>query len=430
MITTRNKMTLSHFHDFYFLQALQAAIMSEIARDPSQQFRRSVESLQMDVQETFDEMIPNMAKRVFVYLYAACLGEARHSRSNYARERFVPEVLKSHRMDCFANVTRYEPTHQNLNALVLIFSQDWKSGFGGNAWKQIALALLDYGRIPDAAWLDHVVDLEHNNGTAFNKQDSSNTVEFDCNYPSSFRDFLNYKFAEDILKSPRLDRYEEIARMGVTRRVHKLIRRLEIIFGGKNVHWALPINEWLSDYEVKWGTGTLHVQEKCLIWSDVTDGNELTVDKLATATEITDVYAPNWTRQELKKELTKKANSAKKIGGKFMTATLFKEFKKYAMNLYNDQKSLCKLAKAKVTYEVLPALVDVKSATLYIFIALPFQGYGNKVDGGFVVTAPIPMFTSPKSGNGYINQDYGGIYLHVGESTIQLNNKELEALLD
>src|SRR5690349_10793446 len=131
MIRTNTRMTLMHFHDFYFLQALQAGIIAEISRNPDIQFTRKVEKLQMDVQDALDEITPNIALRTFVYLYAACAGEARHARSANAERRFLPEVANSHRSQVYSNITDYTPNKNNLNALISIFEQDWKSGFGG-----------------------------------------------------------------------------------------------------------------------------------------------------------------------------------------------------------------------------------------------------------------------------------------------------------
>jgi hypothetical protein len=50
-------------------------------------------------------------------------------------------------------------------------SQGWISGFGGRAWSQIAIVLREYlgGRLPRAVFIDHVFDLEHNNGSVFDK---------------------------------------------------------------------------------------------------------------------------------------------------------------------------------------------------------------------------------------------------------------------
>src|ERR1044072_1458248 len=128
MIRTQTKMTMFHFHDFYFLQALQAGVMAEISRNPAAQFQHSVEKLQLDIQRTIDDIVPNIALRTFVYLYAACLGEARHARSDSAHRSFLPGTRKSHRHELFAQITNYAPTKQNLNALIEIYSQEWHSG--------------------------------------------------------------------------------------------------------------------------------------------------------------------------------------------------------------------------------------------------------------------------------------------------------------
>ena len=168
-------MTMMHFHDFYFLQALDVEISNQIAGSDAK-FSHTVLKLQSDLKEAMDEISENIALRTFVYLYAACVGEARHARHDTAERIFLPETVKRHRGELFGHITNYAPTRQNLNAVVKVFEQPWKAGFGGKAWGDIAKALLTYGKMPDAAWIDHVVDLEHNNGTAFSKEDAKGTL--------------------------------------------------------------------------------------------------------------------------------------------------------------------------------------------------------------------------------------------------------------
>ena len=144
MIRTKSRMLMEHFHDFYYLQALQAAIHMKISANPEQGFRPSVEKLQIDLHEYMDELYPNIALRSFVYLYAACLGESRHARSINVEDRFLTATLTGHRSDIFGIVSKFAPTQKNLESLVDVFAQKWASGFGGAAWRNIAEALLDY----------------------------------------------------------------------------------------------------------------------------------------------------------------------------------------------------------------------------------------------------------------------------------------------
>lgn len=428
-VITQTPMKLSHFHDFYYLQALQAAIMTEIARDPQQQFRRSVEKLQLDLQETCDDIIPNMAKRVFVYLYAACLGESRHARSATVRERFVAETLKASRNDCFKSVTEYAPIRENLNALVTIFSQTWRSGYGGPAWKQIADALVSYGKIPDAAWLDHVVDLEHNNGTAFNKVDALDTVHFHTDYPHRFRSFLDYKFSQDLLRTPMHDKYDDTVTLNVSGKVFKLIARWATIFGYKMPWWIRNRLDTLRDYNVIWGGKRISVQEKWTDWVDVTSGNVPNVSTLFDLTGAGETNPYGLTEQEFLKHVKSVIKKSKKIGGKFLTKEVANEFKKYVMDWYEDSRKHCKAQKAKKTYEVLPVeIMKIAGDKFRIFIPLPYQGIGTQVDGGF--TFDVVLSSYFPTGHGHIELKYNTLYFYCGTTITDLSNKELEALLD
>lgn len=68
---TGNEMTMAHFHDFYFLEAMQAGLSMAKVTNPEFQFRRSVEKLESDINETFAKLTQTMAFRIYVYLYAA-----------------------------------------------------------------------------------------------------------------------------------------------------------------------------------------------------------------------------------------------------------------------------------------------------------------------------------------------------------------------
>lgn len=432
MIQTKTTMTLYHFHDFYALQALQAAVISEIARNPDQQFRHAVEKLQMDIQDAIDTIIPNMAKRTFVYLYAACFGEARHSRSHLTRDIFITETITRHRNECFADIASFEPTRANLNALVTCFAQPWKSGYGGNSWKQIAEALLKYGKIPDTAWIDHVVDLEHNNGTAFNKEDARNTIYFDVEYPRKFADFLDYKFSKDILGQPMRDPYNDIVTLLVTRKVKSLIQRLEILFGRKEAWWFRASLPSLTDYDVEWGNETLHAEEKWLPWVNVSHSNEPDVDALISVGRIFDIYPPSNTRKQVKTHLKKAMKNAKKTAGKFATTKLMKETKEKVWTWYNDNKAFCKPEKCEITYEILPVSAHlIDDGKLELVIPMPFQGVGEPCENGFKIIAPyISYMTFGGWKDAHVRIEYGTIMLYIDGAAIQVQSKELEALLD
>jgi len=434
MITTKTTMSLEHFHDFYYLQALQAETMTELARLPEKQFSHSVEKFQNDLAELCNELIPNMALRTFVYLYAACLGESRHSRTPNAERIFLEDARTLHRNELFLTACDYAPSNENIKAIVDIFAQPWKSGFGGKPWKGIAEALYTYYTMPPAAFIDHVIDLEHNNGTAFNKEDARSTIFFDTNYPNRFSHFLDYKFSNNILKDgPGYS-------LRISKRICKMVERFCVIFSYKFPYWLSANLKNLTDYDVQWGEKKLVNVEKWGLWMDVTKANRPSIAMLLSETGIDDIYAPHFTVKQLKNKATYAKKKAKEICGKFYTHEIKMEFCRQVNDIVNSATPHCKADKAKVTYSLVPVCVKPVLQGLEIHFFVPYEKIGTPTDYGFRYTHPHKIFeldakpsdfsTDGGYTNGYMYYNYKKIVLQLGDKAIQLKDKTLEVIFD
>lgn len=243
MNVTGNVMTMKHFVDFYYLEALRAGILMAKSAKPEFQFRRAVEKLEKDVNEAFDTLSKTMALRIYVYLWGASLGEAM-----YASEQ-CEEAIEELEAFGYTRTFRYFPTEHNVNTVKHIFRQDgWDGSYGGRAWLEIVEGMELYGKITDAAFIDHCVDLEHNGGCVFNKTGehpfllNCNTIDFNGR---SLHRFLNYKFSDDILCGTYS--YD------VSRKVYNLVVRYSNIIDTISAVDCLTIGiEWLSPYTVEW----------------------------------------------------------------------------------------------------------------------------------------------------------------------------------
>lgn len=429
MIRTESRMCMEHFHDFYFLQALQAAIHMKIAANPEQGFRPSVEKLQIDLHEYMDELYPNIALRSFVYLYAACLGESRHARSNNTEDRFLTATLKGHRSEIFSIVSEFAPTQKNLQALVDVFSQKWSSGFGGKAWMNIAEALLDFDKTPAAAWIDHIIDLEHNNGTAFNKEDARQTIHFEVEYPNGhFREFLNYKFEADILTTPMRNRYGS-HELRVTRKTGNLMQRYCNIFREKFPFWVSPNLPSLKPYEVRWGDEEIRSEQKWMRYADVTRGNEPSVDVFMDASRIRETYPPEYSEKQLRQRVSKLKGAAKKSVRRW-TAKFAKEVNAEIKKWLECAVKDCRIPKASKTYHVLPFTARCEKAQIVLSIPFPYENIGIKTETGFDVA--VGQFRSTFEGvkTGWMSLQYGAIVVQLEQETFSFKSKELEAILD
>jgi hypothetical protein len=245
---TGNSMNLQYFQDFYYLEALQAGITMAKSANPELAFHHSVERLEHDVEIALSNLAHNIALRVYVYLWAAALGEARHA-SNLCRVH-VKQLKNAGRDTCYTQSLQYFPSDKNVEIITKIYTQEWNSGaFGGEAWLDIVEGMKLYGKVPHIAFIDHAIDLEHNGGSVFSKHTPNirfNVYE-DCYDATNLRTFLNFKFAQNILKTTN---HRTIR---VMRKTYSLVTRYSnIIERIEAVDFLSPELETLSDYSVEW----------------------------------------------------------------------------------------------------------------------------------------------------------------------------------
>lgn len=431
-IQSKARMNLEHFHDFYFLQALQVAIRCEIGRNPDKAFSKAVEKLSDDVDYYISELFPNLALRSFVYLYAACLGEARHAREELARDAWIPETQSMHREGLYRVSTNYRPTAHNLNVLVKVFDQKWSSGFGGKAWMNIAESLKMYFNHPAAAFIDYIIDLEHNGGCVFNKTDARDALHFEAEYPYRFNEFLDYKFRYDILKQAPGFPYDSLR---VTRKTRSFLTRYENIFSQKQIYWVESGLSALDDYIVVWGDEEIHLEEKWAKGTDVSLGNFPKVGDLFAKSGLSGLDITKVTE----KELIKKSKSAKakmyKLAGEYLTPKVRKAVNEKIKTWLEWAVVYAVQPKKSVTYQVLPVTVTAgkTQTTIVLNFHVPYEGYGTKTETGFKIqTEKLYVYNKVfKDGvDGHIEAHKDSVVLCAMGQTWYFVDKKLEAFLD
>lgn len=259
---TGNTMTLDHFADFYYLEAISAGMTMAASENPDISWKHSFQKLENDVKEAFSHLTHEMAFRIYVYLYAASLGEARHASG---MKITIKETNNSSRETVYRMALDYFPSDNNIKLLKSVFRDNkWPSSFGGKAWLNIVEAMEMYGKISDAAFIDHSVDLEHNGGCVFSK--SANMGLYCFGEEMNLKKFLDFKFSHNIL--------ETMPKRNDVRVSHKVYRLLERYMNictipgtAKYIKTLLAINylrhdlEWLSDYTVDWAYNEFEVKE-------------------------------------------------------------------------------------------------------------------------------------------------------------------------
>lgn len=137
--------------------------------------------------EEFEE---KFARLLFDYLTISCIGEARHAGTDKVKVIYknIGELKVNHQLQFNAEGyrTRVEfpgarsktfkllpmftaKTWLNVTQQIFLL-KFWGSAYGGIKWANIARAALRYYTLPARLFIDHIADIQHNGGTAFNKE--------------------------------------------------------------------------------------------------------------------------------------------------------------------------------------------------------------------------------------------------------------------
>lgn len=118
--------------------------------------------------ERYKEFLESTARTMFDYLATICMSEARHAYYTTWNVYGVNNENKS-RHNAWTLGRHYNP-RQSLKVCEYIFPRaSFPGGYGGKNWENIAKCAGRYFTLPVKSWFDHVVDLAHNGGLAFNK---------------------------------------------------------------------------------------------------------------------------------------------------------------------------------------------------------------------------------------------------------------------
>lgn len=137
-------------------------------------FMPSHEKLLSDIEMYRNIWIKKLSQIIYDYIVIVVGTELRHSYD--CSEYYHPDFLGAgwfknmSRNECFKDRT-FEP-NSVLKLGENLFNEkynSWKSGYGGEKWYNIAKAGLMYGNTPDLIFIDHAVDLSHNNSYFFDK---------------------------------------------------------------------------------------------------------------------------------------------------------------------------------------------------------------------------------------------------------------------
>lgn len=259
---------------FYVVQALDATILNPAKFEP---FRHSHARFQRDFATYKKWFIRNLAKAMHDYTATVVAGELRHAgiQSQYG----IKDYWRAHstdRNEVFRDAHEYYSATSILEAGVWHFdpkNNRWTGGYGGAKWQQIAKAGLYYGKLPDAVFIDHCVDLSHNNSVYFDK----GAGIFQLRSGGDYKSFLDFKYTAPL---------EDVLGLTVGKELSKLVDRAENIgLITRNPQTAPEIEEYQNNvrsYEERIKRLTLEIEQL------QTNPNEYlkTVSTLSTAAEL------------------------------------------------------------------------------------------------------------------------------------------------
>ncbi len=151
--------------EFYTLEALVL-----LCNEKFIPFKHSHERFRQDLFEYKTHYESRLASAMYEYIVYAIAGEARHAEDKATE--YLPELPNGGcRSAIIGKIEEYSPLSIAKETSEIFLNATWEDGYGGYKWYTIAQAILLYHKLPTTAFIDHVVDLSHNGGSCFNKDD-------------------------------------------------------------------------------------------------------------------------------------------------------------------------------------------------------------------------------------------------------------------
>lgn len=201
--------------EFYAIEAV-VSLLATSENGRFEPMRHSHARWSRDFQDFRMNFAENLAAAIYDYTVLVVAGELRHCKGRATQYLYGFFNSGSERYDVYQDCTVYRP-QDILNAGIRMFDTKfvyWDSGFGGPKWFQIAKAGLMKGRVSDIVFVDHCVDLSHNNSIYFDKEADI----FRLGRTDQYMDFLDLKrdcIPEILIWSKRGYRFDQLLQRAV-----------------------------------------------------------------------------------------------------------------------------------------------------------------------------------------------------------------------
>jgi hypothetical protein len=245
--------------EFYAIEAVSALLQTDkyICFEP---MRHSHSRWHRDFTDFRDDYITRFAAAIFDYTVMVVAAELRHcgeKATMYINGYYNSDLSRN---QVYAECSVYD-AHDILTAGLRLFDScwvDWKRSFGGKKWWQIAKAGTLKGVVCDCTFIDHCVDLSHNNSVYFDK----NAGLFRLDNSNAYKEFLDLKrdcAPRQLLAEPR------------GRDFNRLLRRANTL----GIIWTQPVPD--GQAAARDESESLLLRYKPMTWGkkrlDYSDGN-------------------------------------------------------------------------------------------------------------------------------------------------------------
>ena len=176
--------------EFYAIEAVAAMILSE-QYSGFQSMRHSHSRWYSDFTDFQESYIAKFASAIYDYTALVVAAELRHGRLNASHYICGYYTKSYHRDEIYRNCIRYSVRDIFLAGLHLFDPSrvKWEESYGGEKWYHIAKAGLMKGAVSDEVFIDHCVDLSHNNSIYFDKSAGI----FNLQNQRAYTEFLDFK---------------------------------------------------------------------------------------------------------------------------------------------------------------------------------------------------------------------------------------------
>lgn len=182
--------------EFYLIEGLYAESLSLLTP-----FRHSHERWKEDFLSYREKYIAQLARAIYDYTVLVAGTEMRWASEEaeaFYEDFYNPSEID--RIDVYREISKYSDKFL-LKAAIKIFNIKWDRWYGGEKWRNISMAGMLYGKVPDVLFIDHCVDLMHNGSIYFDKDTDIFHFENQFLYKKmldnkrycSFKNFLPYQ---------------------------------------------------------------------------------------------------------------------------------------------------------------------------------------------------------------------------------------------